>query len=145
MNYSRIFIAIENVWTRLNKKLHWNKKLPPPFAQSQGIICCFFVLCYVTMALSQGFLNGVPLLIGGNKRKNKAWRPGSYQSVQLTCKKENTKHLLYSAFKWGTHSTETETGFFQLLTATEIGCAGGKHMSVTIRSLLVGIGHGYKI
>lgn len=142
MKYSRIFSIIKNVWTRLNKKLYWNKNLPPPFAQSQGIICRFFVLYNVTMALSQVFLNEIPLLIGGNIRKYKAWRPVSYQSLQLTCTKENTKHLLYSVFKWGTHSKQTETGFFQLLAATENRILWREIWVLLLDPYLLELGHG---
>lgn len=113
-------------WTR-------NKNLPPPFAQSQGIICRLFVLYNVTMALSQGFLNGIPLLIGGNKRKYKAWRPVSYQSVQLTCKKENMN------ISFILHLNEAHIPSRQGLASPsysqKIGCGRGKYTSI-IRSLL---------
>lgn len=81
----------------------------------------FFVFYNVTEVLSQDFFkwsSTAPLgALGGSKRKYNAWRPLSYQSVQLTFikKKEN---IPFFAFKWGIHSQDPQTSFFQVHDAT---------------------------
>ena len=65
------------------------------FPRARVLFARFLFSTMLPWSYLRAFLNRVPLLIGGNKRKYKAWRLLSYQSVQLTWKKEDIKYVLF--------------------------------------------------